>query len=138
MKTIKQKLLILGSGPAGFSAAVYAARANLEPVMITGIETGGQLTTTTDVDNWPGDPYDLQGPDLMRRMQEHAERFDTEIIHDHIKKVNLKERPFKLWGDESVYETKTLKEIKSITGIDMTKFVIKYIYLHIEKLAFFK
>ena len=90
MKTIKQKLLILGSGPAGFSAAVYAARANLEPVMITGIETGGQLTTTTDVDNWPGDPYGLQGPDLMRRMQEHAERFETEIIHDHIKKVNLK------------------------------------------------
>ena len=88
MKTIKQKLLILGSGPAGFSAAVYAARANLEPVMITGIETGGQLTTTTDVDNWPGDPYGFQGPDLMRRMQEHAERFDTEIIHDHIKKVN--------------------------------------------------
>ena len=108
MKTIKQKLLILGSGPAGFSAAVYAARANLEPVMITGIETGGQLTTTTDVDNWPGDPYGLQGPDLMRRMQEHAERFDTEIIHDHIKKVNLKERPFKLWGDESVYETEAL------------------------------
>jgi len=108
MKTIKQKLLILGSGPAGFSAAVYAARANLDPVMITGIETGGQLTTTTDVDNWPGDPYGLQGPDLMRRMQEHAERFHTEIIHDHIKKVNLKERPFKLWGDESLYETKSL------------------------------
>ena len=108
MKTIKQKLLILGSGPAGFSAAVYAARANLEPVMITGIETGGQLTTTTDVDNWPGDPYGLQGPDLMIRMQQHAERFDTEIIHDHIKKVDLREKSFQLWGDESVYEPKAL------------------------------
>ena len=108
METIKQKLMILGSGPAGFSAAVYAARANLEPVIITGIETGGQLTTTTDVDNWPGDPHGLQGPDLMLRMQKHAERFETEIIHDHIKKVDLRQKPFKLWGDESVYETKAL------------------------------
>ena len=112
MKTIKQKLLILGSGPAGFSAAVYAARANLEPVMITGIETGGQLTTTTDVDNWPGDPHGLQGPDLMIRMQQHAERFDTEIIQDHIKKVDLRARPLTLWGDESVYETE-VKRLKA-------------------------
>ena len=108
METIKQKLMILGAGPAGFSAAVYAARANLEPMIITGIETGGQLTTTTDVDNWPGDPHGLQGPDLMLRMQRHAERFETEIIHDHIKKVDLEQKPFKLWGDESVYETKAL------------------------------
>ena len=79
-----QKLLILGSGPAGFTAAVYAARANLNPVVITGIETGGQLTTTTDVDNWPGDVEGLQGPDLMVRMQQHAERFESEIIYDHI------------------------------------------------------
>ena len=108
METIKQKLMILGSGPAGFSAAVYAARANLEPVIITGIETGGQLTTTTDVDNWPGDPHGLQGPDLMLRMQKHAERFETVIIHDHIKKVDLRQKPLKLWGDEAVYETKAL------------------------------
>ena len=78
------KLIILGSGPAGYTAAIYAARANLNPVIITGIQQGGQLTTTTDVDNWPGDPHDLQGPDLMLRMQEHAERFDTKIVFDHI------------------------------------------------------
>ena len=84
METRHQKLLILGSGPAGFTAAVYAARANLNPVIITGIETGGQLTTTTDVDNWPGDVEGLQGPELMQRMQQHAERFEAEIIYDHI------------------------------------------------------
>ena len=97
------KLLILGSGPAGFSAAIYAARANLDPVVITGIETGGQLTTTTDVDNWPGDVEGLQGPDLMVRMQQHAERFDTNVIYDHISEADLRSRPFKLKGDQAVY-----------------------------------
>ncbi|MDX1452428.1 MAG: thioredoxin-disulfide reductase [Oleiphilaceae bacterium] len=97
------KLLILGSGPAGYTAAVYAARANLEPVVITGIQAGGQLTQTTDVDNWPGDVEGLQGPDLMQRMQAHAERFDTEIIFDHINKADLSQRPFRLTGDSGEY-----------------------------------
>lgn len=94
------KLIILGSGPAGYSAAVYAARANLNPVIITGMQQGGQLTTTTDVDNWPGDADGVQGPDLMQRMQKHAERFDTEIIFDHIDAVDLKQRPFQLKGSQ--------------------------------------
>ncbi|WP_281647088.1 thioredoxin-disulfide reductase [Parendozoicomonas sp. Alg238-R29] len=97
------RLLILGSGPAGYTAAVYAARANLEPVLITGMQMGGQLTTTTDVDNWPGDVEGLQGPDLMQRMQAHAERFNTEIIFDHINKADLNQRPFRLEGDSGVY-----------------------------------
>lgn len=97
------RLLILGSGPAGYSAAVYAARANLEPVVITGMEMGGQLTTTTEVDNWPGDNEGVQGPALMERMQKHAERFGTEIIFDHINTTDLKSRPFKLTGDSGVY-----------------------------------
>jgi thioredoxin reductase (NADPH) len=97
------KLLILGSGPAGYSAAVYAARANLNPVLLTGIEKGGQLTTTTDVENWPGDPEGLTGPDLMDRMQKHAEKFDTEIIFDHINKTDLSKRPFTLIGDQATY-----------------------------------
>ncbi len=97
------RLLILGSGPAGYTAAVYAARANLNPVIITGMEMGGQLTTTTDVDNWPGDHEGVQGPALMERMQKHAERFGTEIIFDHINEVNLANRPFKLYGDSNSY-----------------------------------
>ncbi|HLF23717.1 MAG TPA: thioredoxin-disulfide reductase [Burkholderiales bacterium] len=97
------RLLILGSGPAGYTAAVYAARANLNPVLITGIEQGGQLTTTTDVDNWPGDVEGLQGPDLMERMRKHAERFKTEIVFDHVNKVELGQRPFRLTGDSGVY-----------------------------------
>jgi len=97
------RLIILGSGPAGYTAAVYAARANLQPVLITGIQQGGQLTTTTDVDNWPGDVEGLQGPDLMLRMQQHAERFATEIIFDHINEVTLQERPFTLRGDQGAY-----------------------------------
>jgi len=97
------KLLILGSGPAGYTAAVYAARANLDPVLITGIQQGGQLTTTTDVENWPGDAEGLTGPDLMVRMQQHAERFDTEIIFDHINEVQLQQRPFRLKGDSGEY-----------------------------------
>lgn len=97
------KLLILGSGPAGYTAAVYAARANLNPVLITGMQQGGQLTTTTDVENWPGDPEGLTGPDLMVRMQQHAERFDTEILFDHINEVTLTERPFTLKGDSGTY-----------------------------------
>lgn len=103
MQEIHQKLLILGSGPAGYSAAIYAARANLEPVVITGIEAGGQLTTTTDVDNWPGDVEGLQGPDLMVRMQQHAERFETRIVNDHINKAELDVRPFRLHGDNAIY-----------------------------------
>jgi thioredoxin reductase (NADPH) len=97
------RLLILGSGPAGYSAAVYAARANLSPVLVTGMEQGGQLMTTTDVDNWPGDNDGVQGPDLMTRMQQHAERFDTEIIFDHISQVDLSKRPFQLKGDSQQY-----------------------------------
>lgn len=97
------KLLILGSGPAGYTAAVYAARANLNPVMITGMQQGGQLTTTTEVDNWPGDVEGLQGPDLMERMRKHAERFDTEIIFDHIHTADLSQRPFTLTGDSGSY-----------------------------------
>ena len=94
-------LIILGSGPAGWTAAVYAARANLNPVVITGIQQGGQLTTTTDVDNWPGDDQGVQGPELMERMQRHAERFDTQTIFDHIESVELTQRPFKLVGTKS-------------------------------------
>jgi len=97
------QLLILGSGPAGYTAAVYAARANLNPVMVTGLQQGGQLTTTTDVDNWPGDNEGVQGPELMERMRKHAERFDTEIIFDHIHTAELSERPFKLTGDAGSY-----------------------------------
>ncbi|KUJ74862.1 thioredoxin reductase [Thiomicrospira sp. XS5] len=97
------KLLILGSGPAGYTAAVYAARANLEPVMVTGMQQGGQLTTTTEVDNWPGDVEGLTGPDLMVRMQKHAERFGTEILFDHIHTAELQQRPFKLIGDSGEY-----------------------------------
>ena len=95
--------MILGSGPAGYTAAVYAARANLNPVMITGMQMGGQLTTTTDVDNWPGDDQGVQGPELMERMRKHAERFETEIIFDQVGKVDLQSRPFRLEGDEGVY-----------------------------------
>ncbi len=97
------RALILGSGPAGYAAAVYAARANLNPVLITGMQAGGQLTTTTDVDNWPGDVEGLQGPELMERMKQHAERFNTEIIFDHINEVELSNRPFTLKGDSGTY-----------------------------------
>lgn len=97
------RLIILGSGPAGYTAAVYAARANLNPVLITGMEPGGQLTTTTDVDNWPGDVEGLQGPALMERMQKHAERFETKIIFDHIVKADLTKKPFVLQGDSENY-----------------------------------
>ncbi|NQZ53673.1 MAG: thioredoxin-disulfide reductase [Piscirickettsiaceae bacterium] len=97
------RLLILGSGPAGYTAAVYAARAALDPVLITGIEQGGQLTTTTDVDNWPGDDQGVEGPELMQRMQRHAERFGTQIIFDHIHTAELNQRPFRLIGDAGEY-----------------------------------
>jgi len=97
------RLIILGSGPAGYTAAVYAARANLKPVVITGIQPGGQLTTTTEVDNWPGDVEGLQGPDLMVRMQQHAERFETEMVYDHINEVDVRNRPFTLKGDSGTY-----------------------------------
>ncbi|WP_211474827.1 thioredoxin-disulfide reductase [Collimonas humicola] len=96
-------VLILGSGPAGYSAAVYAARANLKPVLITGVEQGGQLMTTTDVENWPGDPHGVQGPELMQRLLKHAEEFNTEIIFDHIHTTKLSERPFRLLGDNGEY-----------------------------------
>ncbi|MCF7220337.1 thioredoxin-disulfide reductase [Marilutibacter chinensis] len=97
------RLVILGSGPAGWTSAVYAARANLRPVVITGLQMGGQLMTTTEVDNWPGDAHGLMGPDLMARMQAHAERFDTEVVFDHIHTADLSERPFKLVGDNGEY-----------------------------------
>ncbi|MBC8945262.1 MULTISPECIES: thioredoxin-disulfide reductase [Xenorhabdus] len=104
MSTAKHsKLIILGSGPAGYTAAVYAARANLNPVLITGVEKGGQLTTTTEVENWPGDPEGLTGPVLMERMFQHAEKFQTEIITDHIKKVDFSKKTFHLYGDDQEY-----------------------------------
>ncbi len=103
MTTKHARLLILGSGPAGYTAAVYAARANLNPVLVTGIAQGGQLMTTTDVDNWPADADGVQGPDLMARFQRHAERFDTEIIFDHIHTVHLREKPIRLVGDAGEY-----------------------------------
>lgn len=105
---IHHELIILGSGPAGYTAAIYAARANLKPVVITGMVQGGQLTTTTDVDNWPGDVEGLQGPALMTRMLEHAERFDTEVVFDHINEVDLSKRPFTLIGDASKYTCSAL------------------------------
>ncbi|MCL4723941.1 MAG: FAD-dependent oxidoreductase, partial [Rhodocyclaceae bacterium] len=97
------RLIILGSGPAGYTAAVYAARANLKPLLITGLAQGGQLMTTTEVDNWPADADGVQGPDLMARFQKHAERFNTEIVFDHIHTAKLKERPFTLVGDSGSY-----------------------------------
>lgn len=97
------RVIILGSGPAGYSAAVYAARANLKPLLITGMQAGGQLTTTTEVDNWPGDVHGLTGPALMERMREHAERFETEIVFDHINEVDLKNKPFTLKGDSGTF-----------------------------------
>ena len=102
-QTQHAKVLILGSGPAGYSAAVYAARANLQPLLITGMAQGGQLMTTTEVDNWPGDPLGVQGPDLMQRMLEHAERFKTQVVFDHISAVDLSKRPFTLTGDSGTY-----------------------------------
>ncbi|MCY1415781.1 Thioredoxin reductase [compost metagenome] len=107
-QTKHSRLIILGSGPAGYSAAVYAARANLKPVVITGVQAGGQLTTTVEVDNWPGDVEGLTGPVLMERMQKHAERFDTEIVYDHIHTAELQNRPFKLHGDNAVYSCDAL------------------------------
>ena len=103
MTTTHHRLVIIGSGPAGYTAAVYAARAALEPVLITGIEVGGQMTTTTDVDNWPGDDQGVQGPELMERMKKHAERFGTALIHDHIHSADLSKRPFTLSGDNGIY-----------------------------------
>jgi thioredoxin reductase (NADPH) len=108
MSTTHYPLMILGSGPAGYTAGVYAARAGLEPVIITGIEVGGQMTTTTDVDNWPGDDQGVQGPELMERMKRHAERFGTEIIVDHITAVNLGRRPFELTGGSGTYSCDAL------------------------------
>ncbi len=102
------RLLILGSGPAGYAAAVYGARANLAPVLITGVEQGGQLMTTTDVDNWPGDVEGLQGPDLMDRMRRHAERFNTDVVNDHIHNVDLDQHPFRLSGDDGEYSCDAL------------------------------
>ncbi len=101
--TQHHRLIILGAGPAGYAAAVYAARANLQPVVITGMQPGGQLTTTTDVDNWPGDSEGVQGPELMERMQKHAERFDTKVVFDHIHTAELGQRPFRLVGDAGAY-----------------------------------
>lgn len=108
MKQVHHKLIIVGSGPAGYSAAVYAARANLKPVIITGLEQGGQLMTTTEVENWPGDPGDLQGPELMARMLQHAEKFDTQVIFDYINTVDLKKGPFTLNGDQATYTCDSL------------------------------
>jgi len=100
---LHSRLIILGSGPAGYAAAVYAARANRSPLLITGLEQGGQLMTTTEVDNWPGDPHGLTGPDLMERMRQHAERFHTEILMDHVDEVDISKRPLLLKGDRGDY-----------------------------------
>ena len=108
MEPIHHRLIILGAGPAGYTAAIYAARANLSPVLITGLQPGGQLTTTTEVDNWPGDHAGVEGPELMERMRLHAERFDTQMIYDHIKRTNLTQRPFILEGDAAVYSCDAL------------------------------
>ena len=105
---MEQKLIILGSGPAGYTSAIYAARANLEPTLITGLEVGGQLTTTTEVENWPGDFQDLQGPDLMIRMKKHAEKYEVKIINDHVKKVDFTQSPLQLMGERDSYTTKSL------------------------------
>src|SRR6187200_2783173 len=107
-QSIHSPLIILGSGPAGYSAAVYAARANRSPLLITGLEQGGQLMTTTDVDNWPGDVEGLQGPDLMDRMKRHAERFNTELVFDQIIEADLRQRPFLLKGDNAEYRADAL------------------------------
>jgi thioredoxin reductase (NADPH) len=119
------RLLILGSGPAGWTAAVYAARANLKPVVVTGLQQGGQLMTTTDVDNWPGDAHGLQGPELMARMQAHAERFDTEVVFDHVHSADLSQRPFRLRGDNGEYTADAL--------IIATGATAKYLGLESEK-----
>jgi thioredoxin reductase (NADPH) len=119
------RLLILGSGPAGWTAAVYAARANLKPVLVTGLQMGGQLMTTTDVDNWPGDAHGLMGPDLMTRMQAHAERFETETIFDHVHSADLSQRPFRLKGDNGEYTADAL--------IIATGATAKYLGLESEK-----
>lgn len=108
METIHHPLIILGAGPAGYTAAIYAARANLNPVIITGLQPGGQLTTTTEVDNWPGDVEGVQGPELMERMRLHAERFNTLMINDHIQRTDLKKRPFLLEGDSATYSCDAL------------------------------
>ena len=105
---MEQKLIILGSGPAGYTSAIYAARANLQPTLITGLEVGGQLTTTTEVENWPGDFEDLQGPDLMVRMKKHAEKYNVKIIHDHIKQVDFTQSPLKIVGGKDSYSAKSL------------------------------
>lgn len=122
------KLLILGSGPAGYTAAIYAARANLKPVLITGLQQGGQLTTTTDVDNWPGDAEGVQGPALMERMLKHAQRFETEVIFDHIHTTELSSRPFRLHGDSGSY---TCDALIIATGASAR-------YLGLESEEFFK
>ena len=122
------KLLVLGSGPAGYTAALYASRANLNPILITGLEIGGQLTTTTDVENWPGDGNDLQGPDLMERMKEHVSKFDNEIIMDQIKSVNLDIKPFELTGDDAIYTCDSLIIATGASakylGLDSEKFYL--------------
>ena len=126
MENKHSPLIILGSGPAGYTAALYASRANLKPLLITGLEIGGQLTTTTDVDNWPGDHENLQGPILMDRMKEHVEKYDTEIIMDHIKEADLSHKPIKLTGDSITY---TCDALIIATGASA-----KYLGLESEKL----
>ena len=126
MENKHSSLIILGSGPAGYTAALYASRANLKPLLITGLEIGGQLTTTTDVDNWPGDHDNLQGPELMERMKEHVGKYDTEIIMDHIKEADLSSKPIKLFGDSTTYTCDAL--------IISTGASAKYLGLESEKL----
>ena len=126
MKENHQRIILIGSGPAGYTAAVYAARAALSPMLITGVEVGGQMTTTTDVDNWPGDDIGVQGPELMERMKEHVRKYDTEIIMDHIKEADLSSKPIKLIGDSTTYTCDAL--------IISTGASAKYLGLESEKL----
>ena len=129
------RLIILGSGPAGYTAAVYAARANLKPVVITGIQPGGQLTTTTEVDNWPGDVHGLTGPALMQRMQEHAERFDTEIVYDHIHTAELQSKPFTLKGDSGTYTCDALIIATGRPALSNSLLITAPLRLHVPHVA---
>ena len=135
------KLLVLGSGPAGYTAALYASRANMKPLLLTGLEIGGQLTTTTDVENWPGDANDLQGPDLMERMKDHVKKFNTEIVMDQIKSVDLQKRPFELTGDDAVYTCDSLIIATGASakylGLESEKNIWAKEFLHVQHVMVF-
>ena len=126
---MEHQLIILGSGPAGYTSAIYAARANLKPTLITGLEVGGQLTTTTEVENWPGDFEDLQGPDLMVRMKKHAEKYNVNIIHDHIKSVDFQTKPLILNGQKDSYKSESLSKHHKTMGGSKDSEVYEFIVI---------